>query len=353
MSTSEELPTGLDAIVAIMQDRLALLDDEAVRIRRAIVELTGASPADVERGRVELPPFLRPQPPAHPLSALQATAASGALSRREEILAEVEAYPNSTKDDIAKRLDTTAEAVYKHLKRLTNDGAIRRTGGVGRHPATYMAVAGATKLPAAKKPAAKRKAAARKPLTIAPGSRIDRILTDVRAHPNSTVPEIAERSKVDRTSTTKLVGELRKAGFVETTKGAGRNDFSRHRAAGDATPAAAIPPAPNTTAAKPRPSSRPYNPANQHTSPGPSRADRLLADVTAHPETTAKAASERLGIADTEAYNVARKLVEEGKLIRQEHPGRAPSTFIARPSTPDPLNGLPALADALETPQTS
>lgn len=303
-----EVPQGLDVIIAVMQDRLLVLEDEAARLRRAIAELNGASPTAIARS---LPrPSTPPSP--QPLSSPQAQAPSAASSlsgRREEIVADVQAHPNSNKDDIAKRLGSSPAAVAKHLRSLVAEGAIQQTGGAGRYPYVYSAVAGAA---VATKPAAKRKHRAR--LNIVPGSRLDKTLADIRAHAGATTKEISDRTGIDQTSVTKLLGQLREANFIESVKPPGRNQFSRH-----------------TALSQPSPGVRPAS------APGtPSRAERILADIQAHPDTIGREIAERTGLMDTEVYNLARKLEDDGKIVRDAKPGNQPSTFRAAPATPEP-----------------
>lgn len=242
-------PQGLEAIIAVMQDRLANLDVEASRIRRAIAELRGE----------DLPAILRPQPPVHPL-----------------------------------------------------------------HAST-----GKAKAPAKKRP--------RKRLAIVAGSRLDRILNDVRSHPDTITPDIAKRTGIDDTSITKLLKQLREAELISSTVGAGRHAHSRHSPVGEyAVPMTAAVTAPQ---AKPKPATRNRG-INQHTHSGPSRAEQVLADLQAHPGTTGRDASERTGLPDTTIYNVARKLIDSGIVRRDSKPGNQASTYtvIAPPPVAEVVN---------------
>lgn len=171
-------------------------------------------------------------------------------------------------------------------------------------------------------------------LRIEPGSRLDKILTDVGAHPNSTTREISQRTGIDDTSVTKLLGKLRGVNLIETEKGTGRSEFGRHRTVGVQAPA----PAPQSKPAAPKPRAK-----RQATTNGPSRSDRVLADIQAHPDAIGRDIAARVGIKDTEVYNLARKLEDEGKITREARPGNQPSTFraVEPAEEPGPVNNVP------------
>lgn len=268
---TEEPPSGLQAIIAVMQDRLNNLDDEANRIRRAIAELNGASPTAIAR------------------AGLSAAAPQAQV-----------------------------------------------------HASTGSAVVGKPKA----KPAKKRA----KRLKYGPGSRLDRVLTDLRAHPESTTPDIAARTNIDQTSVTKLIGQLRGADLVETTRGTGRNELGHHRVVGGtpAPPAPATPANGATGAPKPAPAAAKAKAKPKATSKprtGPSRQERVLADLAAHPDTRGRDLAERIGVRDTDVYNILRPLIDAGQVLRDTKPGNKPSTFrLAAPAaeqTPDATDATP------------